>query len=185
MAVESIAIAPRQFRKLTLPVVGLRISKPWLGYANALFLELGALHFEFYPLRRLGTGRKLKTKSLKGQAGVMIDSDWRVEKQGRFAFGRDSKDGAIRRGIRMLRGSRVRGVHLQACGPELFLELEGGVHIHSFSTHSEPCWAVFLGDPLLFPRDPRWLEYDHSLVVTFDEETGRLEKKINYGPKPD
>jgi hypothetical protein len=75
MAAESIAIAPKQFRKLTLPVVGLRISKPWLGYANALLLELGALHLESYPPRRLSTGRKLKTKSLRGQAGVMIGSD--------------------------------------------------------------------------------------------------------------
>lgn len=176
MAVESIAITAAQFRKTTRPVVGLRLSRPWLGYANALFLELGSLHVEILP------GRKRPVRRMRGQAGVMIDSDWRVEKQERFAFGRDSKDSLIRQGIRMLRGRRVRGVHLSPCGPELFLELEGGVHLHSFSTHSEPCWAVFLGDPSLFPRDPRWLEYDHSLLVTFDEETGKLARQMCYGP---
>jgi hypothetical protein len=75
-------------------------------------------------------------------------------------------------------------VKLSGCGPELFLELEGGVHLHSFSSHRPPCWAVFLGDPELFPRDPRWFKFDHSLLVTFDDEAGKPARQICYGPKP-
>jgi hypothetical protein len=184
MAVESIEISPKQFRKITLPVLGLRVSRPWLGYGNALFLELGKLHFE--PLTRLPSIKRLRrrTKSLKGQAGVMIDSDWRVERHRRFAFGRDSRDSHIEEGIRTLRGRRVQQVTLSPCGPELCLELEAGFHLHSFSTHAAPCWAVFLRDPALFPRDPRWFDLDHSLLVTFNEESGKLEKQMCYGPKP-
>jgi len=185
MAVESRPISPKQFQKITSPVIGLRVSKPWLGYANALFLELGALHVEPMPKLPSSKRLKLKTKSLRGQAGVMIDSDWRVERHGRFSFGRGSKDSQITSGFKEIRDRRVKSVALSPCGPELFLQLEGGFHLHSFSNFRPPCWAVFLGDPELFPRDPRWLSLDHSLLVTFDEETGCLSKQMCYGPKPD
>jgi hypothetical protein len=166
-------------------VIGLRVSKPWLGYANAFFLELGALHVEAMPKLPSSKRLKLKTKSLRGQAGVMIDSDWRVESHGKFSFGRGSKDTQIRTGFQEIRGRRVKSVAISPCGPELFLQLEGGFHIHSFSTFRPPCWAVFLGDPELFPRDPRWFSLDHSLLVTVDEETGKLTKQMCYGPKQD
>jgi hypothetical protein len=183
MAVESKAIASKRFQKITSPMVGLRVSKPWLGYANTFFLELGALHFEAMPILPSTKRFKLKTKTLRGQAGVMIDSDWRVERHGRFAFGRGSMDGHISAGFKEIRRRRVQSVALSQCGPELFLELEGGFHVHSFSNYRPPCWAVFLEDPKLFPRDPRWFDFDHSLLVTFDEEKGQLVKQMCYGPK--
>jgi hypothetical protein len=70
-----------------------------------------------------------------------------------------------------------------SCGPELFLELEGGFRIHSVPTDCPPSWGIGLNDSELFPRDPRWDAYDHSLGVTFDEEIGRLAKHMCYGPK--
>ena len=184
MAVESKPITPRLFLKTTKPALGLRISKPWLGYANALFLELGTLHYEALPRLPSLKHLRVRTKSLKGQAEVMIDSDWRVEKHERFLFGRDSREGRVREGIGTLRGRRLNRINLNPCGPELFLELEGGYHLHSFSTHSAPCWAIFLRDPDLFPRNRRWFEFDHSLLVTFDEVLGKLAKNMCYGPKP-
>jgi hypothetical protein len=185
MAVESRALTTKQFQSITSPVVGLRVSKPWLGYANAFFLELGALHAEAMPKLPSSRKLKLKTKTLRGQAGVMIDSEWRVERHGRFSFGRGSKNSQIKSGLKEIRDRRVKSVAVSPCGPELFLQLEGGFHIHSFSNFGPPCWAVFLGDPELFPRDPRWSSFDHSLLVTFDEETGKLAKQMCYGPKPD
>lgn len=160
-------------------MVGLRISRPWLGYADAFFLELGALHVETLPTRK-----RPGPRTRRGQAGVMIDSGWRVEQRRRFVFGRDSEGAELRTGMRSLEGRRVRRVALDPCGPELRLELEGGLHVHSFATFRPPCWALFLGDPDLFPRDARWFRFDHSLLVTVDEDTGKLAKKMCYGRKP-
>jgi hypothetical protein len=184
MAVESRKITSKQFQKITAPVIGLRVSKPWVGYGNALLLELGDLHFETLTILPSMKRLKRRIKSAKGQSGVMINSDWRVERHGQISFGIDSKDGQISEGFKEIRRRRVQSVDISSCGPELFLQLEGGFHIHSFSNQGPPSWAVFLRDPELFPRDPRWFAFDHSLLVTFDAEKGHLAKQMCYGPKP-
>lgn len=136
---ETRAITRAQFRKLVSPLSGLSIAKVTLGQANALSLELG-----------------------KSQAGVLVESHWRVERRGQLS------------GFKALRGCRLKNVALSHCGPELFLEVDGGFHVHTFSTVDHPRWTLFLRDTTLFPRIPPSAALDPSLRVTVDGEMGRL-----------
>lgn len=156
MATETRAISRAQFRKLVSPLIGLPVSKPRRGAANALNLELGKL-----------------------QAGILIESHWRVERRGRFSFGSGKTSG-----IQGLRGLCLRNVALSHCGPELFLELEGGFHLHTFSDLDHPRWTLFLRDASLFPRIPPSAPLDPSLRVTVDGEMGRLVLQRSRRAKP-
>lgn len=132
-------ISHMEFASLIHPLVNLRVSRPWRGYGSALFLELGRLHKE--PLARG------KEYSLKGQATVMIQWSWRIERQGSIVLGSWSGERKMTNGIAQLKDRVVTAIALEGRLPELNLALSDGLWVHSFMTHEgQPEWTIFLFD---------------------------------------
>jgi len=154
------------------------VSRPWLGYGNVLFLELGALR----PLL-ITVPKRRPFKSLRGQATLLIHSDWRVESAGNFRFGSGTPPKQLERGLRTLRGLRVRSITTHGELPELIVLLDKEFRIRSFSAWSGPHWDFSLEDPKRFPRSRRWNGVDHSLHVGFDDEHG-LTRSVGFPTKP-
>jgi hypothetical protein len=174
MAVEIRPISQKQFIKMTRPMLGLRVTRPWLGYGNAFFAEFGTLHTETITLR--DKTRRFK----KGQASVMMDSQWRAELGKQIAFGCEDSERALERGLKILKGRKIVDVYTEGVIPEVVIVLNGGWRIHSFCNSECACWTLFLRDPKLFPRAKRWNNFDHELCITFENQ--RLEQHMCYGP---
>src|SRR2546430_6399349 len=81
----------------------MRVSHAWRGYGSALFLELVALR----PVRprRHGKGRA-GPRPPKGEATVMIEWSWRIERPRSIESGSWSSERRINAGIKRLTGSR-------------------------------------------------------------------------------
>jgi hypothetical protein len=71
------SIDAEEFAELSQPIVGLPIAHAWRGHGSALFLELGRLHR--VDLTRL-VRRQKQSGNPKGEAGVMIEWSWRIER---------------------------------------------------------------------------------------------------------
>ena len=137
--VERHRVDDARFQRLTAPLVGLPVTRPWRGYGSALFLELG-------PLKRVRITRRAG-HSLKGLASVMIEWGWRVERPRSVEFGSWSLDRRIDSGIRSLQRAKVESVQLDGRLPELSLGLSGGRWLRSFMiSGGQPRWALFLPD---------------------------------------
>ena len=167
-------ITARQFHRIVQPVLGLRVSRPWLGYGDVLFLELGKLRTETTHL----PGRKtLHTR--RGQATLLIHSNWRAETRDRFAFGSGLPHANLVAATRGLRGRKVTGISMEGRLPELVLELDGTLLLRSFNSRGLPDWQVFLEDADLFPREARWAACNHALLVGTSSEGG-LVRSVCY-----
>jgi hypothetical protein len=129
-------IARERFDELTRPILGLPVSHTWLGYGSALFLELG-------QLRRFGRGPR--SCNPKGQAGVMIECGWRVERARSVEFGTGSGDRRLRQAINRLKGPRVSSIELDGRIPELVIGLSDRRWVRSFMDFGgQPHWTLFL-----------------------------------------
>lgn len=123
------------FRERVAPLLGMEVSRAWRGHGSALFLELGALHDE--PGFR----------GAQGQATVMIEWSWRVERPRSIAFGSWSTDRKMDFAIPRLAGRRVESIAAEGRLPELVIALSGGLWVHAFTTVEEqPQWVLFLPD---------------------------------------
>ena len=119
------------------------VSRPWVGYASAVFLELGTLRQQ--PLR-LPSGRTHR-RTKKGEATVMIEWSWRVEGPRSIQFGSWSGDQKIENQVAALGGRRVVSIDVTGRIPELVIELTGQRWLHSFMTaEGQPQWVLFLPD---------------------------------------
>src|SRR5204862_6248373 len=137
-----------RFRRLIRGLVGLRVTRPWLGYGAVLFLELGKLQTVVTPIRGLPTVR-----SREGQATIMVHSEWRAEWSNRFAFGMESPQLELDSGTQALRGRRITAISLTGRLPELVVELDRTLWLRSFNSWGPPCWTIFLGDVQMFPLE--------------------------------
>ena len=156
------------------PVIGLKISRAWLGYGNVLFLELGRLHTEHHKIQR-----RRSSESKKGQATIMIHSEWRTEASSHFAFGSGSDRKILTQRMNTLKGRRLMKLATEGGLPELLIVLDKGIVIRSFSTFRSPDWTIFLRDQGLFPREKRWRGVDHTLSVGVSE-TGGFVRSVCY-----
>ena len=137
-------ITAAEFHEWLAPLVGMPVSRTWRGYGSALFLELGVLHEEHRPPTRVNPEPRV---SLKGEATVMIQWSWRVERPRSIAFGSWSTDRRMDFGISRLTGHRVEGITVEGRIPELVITLSGGLWVHAFNTsEGQPEWTVFLPD---------------------------------------
>ena len=149
-------ITARELEGYFAPLVGMPVSRPWRGYGSALFLELGTLHEEPYPPSRREPQGGV---SLRGEAGVMIEWSWRVERPRSIAFGSWSTDRRMDFGIARLEGRRVEGITVEGRLPELVIALSGGLWVHAFNTsEGQPDWTVFL-------PDHSWITVDGGRLV--------------------
>jgi|SRR5581483_135726 len=135
-------ITIEQFHLLTRPLIGLPVSRPWRGYGSAIFLELGKLVEENWKK----PDGACRTTS-KGEAGVMIEWSWRVEKPQSIWFGSWSGNRKITNNLSVLQGHSVVDITVEGRLPELVIRLSGGIWVHSFTTvEGQPQWCLFLRD---------------------------------------
>jgi hypothetical protein len=112
------------------------VSHVWFGHGSALFLELGIL----------SPGKKRKDGSIgnpQGEITVMVDYDWRVERQRSILGG--SSDSPKRRVSISNKLLNVTITSAQTVGriPELQLQFSNGLWVVTFShDEGQPTWAV-------------------------------------------
>jgi hypothetical protein len=98
-----------------------------------LCLELGKL------------GRYERTGNPKGEAAIMLEWDWRVERRRAIAFGTSSSDGRMDRGIASLQNRMVEALTLEGRLPELLAHLSGGLLLRSLAAvEGQPQWSLFV-----------------------------------------
>lgn len=133
-------ITREEFDELTRPLLGLPVSRTWRSIGTAIFLELGQLSEEIHT-RKNGTTRT----SLHGQASVMIEWSWRIERARSIELGSWSGNRKITNGLSRLDGLSIIDVQVEGRLPELVIELFGKRWLHSFmTTESQPEWCLFL-----------------------------------------
>jgi hypothetical protein len=154
MATVSRSVTPASFQRLVRPLLGLPVSLVWQSFEWALFLELGRLRWEPNPLKP--TRRfKLKKGSWKGQAGVMLDAGWRIEKEESILADFRSAPGVMKRAVRSLRGRKVEAIGVEGRLPEISIQLSGGFWVRSLTVAwEETQWALFLDQR---PETSVWL----------------------------
>lgn len=180
MATVSITISRLDFTELTRRILGMRMTRPWYGYANALFAECGKLHEEMQPITRKDGSVK---KRIEGQAEFMLDCHWRLEQKRTVAFGRDSSNRKLASALKWLKSRKITDIRLEGDIPELVVELDGQYRLRSFMSYEgSSSWVVFLRDEKLFPRPKqwtkKWLNRDHGLWLHYYH--GRLECELGY-----
>ena len=122
---------------------GMTISHVWLGHGTALFLELG----------KLSESRVTKaghTGNPQGEVTVIIDYDWRVERQASIYFGSNNTKKHLRSATKKLLGANVLSAHIVGRLPELQIQLSNSLWLTTFShDKGQPTWAVGFKTPNL------------------------------------
>ena len=136
MATKTKTISSDEFNMLAQSAVGLPVSHVWLGYADALFLELGRL--------RRQSLRNGRPPALKGTMTIMLDCGWRVERPRSVAFDRFCSKRKIEGGVERLRGKKVKSISLVGRVPEISVELAGQLWVQSFQLSGTCAWCLFL-----------------------------------------
>ena len=140
-----VSIDQERFAELASSVVGLPISHAQRGYGSALLLDLGRVKVDRTLPQRSPKGRPFNRRY--GEAGVMIEWSWRVERAASIQFWSWSTDRRMDRGITTLPGPLIQSVSVVARLPELLLELSDGRWIQAFMTAEvQPAWVLFLQD---------------------------------------
>jgi hypothetical protein len=122
----------------------MKVSSVWRGHGSAVFLELGALRKRHF--RRPGE-ESTRLRKDKGEATVMVEWSWRIERARSIAVGSWSTERRINSGIKALLGARVVGISLEGRLPELVISFTGARWLQSFMTaEGQPQWAVKLPD---------------------------------------
>jgi hypothetical protein len=172
------SITTEEFASTTRALVGLEISRAWIGYGTAAILELGALREETTP-----DGRTFQ----KGEATVMIGWSWRVEGPWSILFGSTSTRQQVTEGLTGLENATLANISLDGTLPELVVELSNGMKIRSFmSADGDPEWLVMLSDgsalfveahelrhaPQGEPTEPE-ITAEEELVLSHSEQCAR------------
>jgi len=114
----------------------MKISHVWRGHGTALFLELGSL----------SEGRKRKdgtTGNAKGDVTVIVDFDWRIERQRSILCGSGETKRRIASASKLLLGASVLSSEVVGRIPELQLQLSNGLWLITFRRYEgQPSWAV-------------------------------------------
>ena len=141
-------------------IVGMKLSKVWLGYADALFLECGRLK------------KELIKGHLEGQVTFMLDCQWRVENKWTVAYGRDSTSKLISNRTKKIVGERVETVEAIGGIPELLITLQNGQVIRTFqSFKGPPNWLIGFNDLELLNIEPEWKSNDVSVWIKFEDRS--------------
>lgn len=183
MALERTEISSRHFLHTVRPLLGLPVSRIWLGYGQALFLELGRLHIEYLPRIKLPSGMTIKRRTTThGQATVMLDTRWTLRGPRSQRLSRKSPSSEIKKGIALFRGHRVRGIDIQGRPSKLIVDLGGPFEVSARQRNGAGVWAIELYDRRLFPRAKKWLRLDHAMWFGVDERGGLVRDMCYGGP---
>lgn len=172
------SITTEEFLTTAGALVGLQVSRAWIGYGTAAILELGALREEQGP-----DGRPFQ----KGEATLMVGWSWRVEGPWSVVFGATSSRRQVSEGLTGIEGMTIAGISLDGGLPELSLELSNGMRFRSFmSADGDPEWLVMLKDgsalfvenrelrhaPQGEPTEPA-ISAEEELVLSHSEQCAR------------
>jgi hypothetical protein len=115
---------------------GKEVSRTWLGYAAALFLEFGELR----PSETSG--------NLRGEATIMLDTAWRHGIGGIELTDRNDDDSDIEQHLEALADCVIEAITIYRHDFSLELEITGGRWIRSPGCRwdQSPSWSIFLGD---------------------------------------
>ena len=149
------SITTEEFASAARALVGLEISRAWIGYGTAAILELGALRDETSP-----EGKTFQ----KGEATLMVGWSWRVEGPAAVLFGSTSTRRQVAEGLTTLESSMLTSISVDGPLPELTLELSNGMRVRSFmSADGDPEWLVMLADgSALFVEDRELRQAPHG-----------------------
>ena len=126
---------------------GLVVSLTWLGYAAALFLELG-------ELRPSETSGPLQD-ALRGEATIMLDTEWRHGIGGVELTDRNDDASEVEQHLQGLAHCVVEAITIYRHDFSLEIEITGGRWIRSPGCRwdKSPSWTILLGDG-------RWITVD-------------------------
>jgi hypothetical protein len=149
-------------------LVGLPITRPWLGIGNTLFLELGRISREE---RERPSGGKYVVR--KGRACIWIEPDWRVEGPRSIQFGTGFSDRIIENRLSSFKGARIERIIVEGAVPEITVWLDDGRHVRSFCDWtSQSRWRVGFDDLTLIDLSEEWEGVDVSPYIGV--HSGRL-----------
>lgn len=130
-----------QFNALISGIIGLEITEAQPGAGTCLLIDIGEIKAETVKSPRSGELHEFH----EGHFGLMIEWDWRVERERSIEFGSASRLRKMDRGIESLKGERIASVELVGDIPELKVSLSSGRRLMSFMTiESQPAWVIFL-----------------------------------------
>ncbi len=156
-------ITNEQFHNLTRPLIGLPVSETWRGAGSAIFFELGKLTEE-QRQHKDGTTHI----SHRGEAGLMLEWSWRVERPKSVFFGSWSGNRIITNKLSKLQGLTVVDIAVEGRLPELVIQLSGGHWVHSFTTvDGHPQWCLFLNWD---KSDQKWVTSKIGKLLLTKEE---------------
>jgi hypothetical protein len=143
MATVSRPLTRSSFKRLARPLVGLPVSRVWQSFEWALFLELGRLTWEAYSEK---IAARLKRRGRwEGEAGLMLDAGWRIEREDGILADFRSGKADMRRAVSSLKGRRVAGIDVEGRLPEISVRLSGGLWVRSLTVSLEGTeWALFV-----------------------------------------
>ena len=124
-----------EFNKQLNSLIGLTVSRPWLGYGSPVLLELGNLTSE--PPRNFE----------RGEFSINIDWDWRIECETKILFGSSNDRKEIQNGLDDIKNVKVKSVDIFGTIPEISITFENGYVLRSMTMHSgNPQWDIRVND---------------------------------------
>lgn len=172
------SITTEEFVTMASPLVGLNVSRAWIGYGTAAILELGTLREETGA-----DGRSFQ----KGEATLMVGWSWRVEGPRAVVFGATSTRRQVSEGLATIEGKTLSAITVDGKLPELTLDLSNGMRMRSFmSADGDPEWLVMLADGCALFVENRELRYaaqgeptepdisaEEELILSHSEQSAR------------
>lgn len=121
-------------------IVGFPVSHVWRGYGSAILIELGQL--------KSRVNQRTREPFLEGQATLMIEWSWRIERPKSILCGSWSDERRWPKALAQLVGARVSAVECVGHLPEIRVSLNNGLRVLSFMTaEGQPQWAIVLRRP--------------------------------------
>jgi hypothetical protein len=115
---------------------GMELSQTWLGYAAALFLELGKL------------GAREGYDDPRGETSIMLDTEWRHGIGGVELTDRNDDVSEIEQHLEALAACVIEAITIYRHDFSLEIQITGERWIRSPGCRwvEGPSWAIFLGD---------------------------------------
>jgi hypothetical protein len=130
---------------------GMKVSKVWQSTEPCVFLELG----------RLTDQPAVRGKRVCGQAALMIESHWRVERSRSIHFGSSFSQRRLARLLPGLVKLRVERLCVDPVTRELAVQLSDRRVFRTFTDwDTQPHWTVLAHDRSLVAMDPVWNDAD-------------------------
>jgi hypothetical protein len=126
------------FPTFVSPMYEMTVSHIWRGAGSSIFLEMGTL-IPSTRVRRDGS-----QCNPRGEMGVMIQWDWRIEDETHILTGSSSDETEWLSFFDQILGSRIASLTLFARLPEIQISFSNGLYLCSLmTTDSDPGWAIF------------------------------------------